>query len=281
MRPLTEAWIALWRARRKIGKPTKEAWEAERQRWIVTHAPGKSFIDVGGQLFLLGGRAFAAEEAGASAVTLLDAGEPFDEWYAERERRGSQIRFVQGDVHDPVTVQERAGPHDVVWCTGVIYHSPDPFGLLEQLRGITREYLYLGSHTIPEIPGVAQGCVFYPYLDDDSRQAYTRPHWGDTKGAWGIGTPFVETPMYGHGNFWWGITPSALRAMLKAARFEVVEEIRTHHSPWYTDIVARPVDRDPVLPPVDFYRRRGEARERGEALPPMDGYYDAERARDA
>ena len=55
--------------------------------------------------------------------------------------------------------------------------------------------------------------------------------------------------MLGHGNFWWGMTPSALRAMLRAARFEVVAVPRTHASPWYTDIVARPVDRDPVLPP--------------------------------
>ena len=188
------------------------------------------------------------------------------------------MRFVQGDVHDPVTIA-RTGVHDLVWCTGVIYHSPDPVGMLNQLREITGEYLFLGSHTIPELPGVKQGCVFYPYLDAGSRAAYTRPHWGGAAGAWGVGTPFVETPMHGHGNFWWGITPSALEAMLRAARFEVVDMPRTHSSPWYTDVIARPVDRDPVLPPVSYYRERGEAREAGEPLPPFEDYYEWRRGR--
>ena len=148
--------------------------------------------------------------------------------------------------------------------------------MLNHLREITREYLFLGTHSIPELPGVPQGCVFYPYLDDDARAAFTRPHWGDLSGGWGVGTPFVETPMLGHGNFWWGMTPSALRAMLRAARFEVVAEPRTHASPWYTDIVARPVDRDPVLPPVSYYRERGEARAAGERDPAARGLLRAD-----
>ncbi len=273
MRLLTETWIAAKRVRRKIGKPTKEQWEAQRTRWIEEHAPGRSFVDCGGVLFLGGGRAFAAEGAGATQVTLLDSNDAGPEWDALRESRNSSIRYVQGDIHDPVAL-ERAGVHDIVWCTGVLYHSADPVQMLNGLREITREYLFLGTHSIPELPGVSQGCVFYPYLDDDSRLAHTRAHWGDLSGGWGVGTPFVETPMLGHGNFWWGITPSALVAMLRAARFEVVDMPRNHATPWYTDVIARPVDRDPVLPPVSYYRERGEAREAGEEVPPFEGYYD-------
>jgi hypothetical protein len=47
---------------------------------------------------------------------------------------------------------------------------------------------------------------------------------GDPAMSIGLGTAFDERPMYGHGNFWFGITPSALRAMLPTARFEVVDE---------------------------------------------------------
>ncbi|MGI8624371.1 MAG: class I SAM-dependent methyltransferase [Solirubrobacteraceae bacterium] len=280
MRPLTETWIAAWRTWRKLGKPSKEAWDAARVSWIAEHAGGRSFVDVGGMLFLIGGRAFTAEEAGATDVTLLDAADEWDVWAQERERRGSSVRFVQGDVHDPVTL-ERVGVHDIVWCTGVLYHSPDPVLMLNRLRQITREYLFLGSHSIPELPGVEHGCVFYPYLDDDSRAAYRRPHWGDTTDAWGIGQPFVETPMLGHGNFWWGFSPSALVAMLRTARFEVVAMPRTHSTPWYTDIVARPVEADPLMPPESYYRERGEAREAGEEIPPLEGYYDWLRQRKA
>jgi hypothetical protein len=266
----TEAWIAAWRARRKIGKPTQEQWEAQRVQWIRDHAPGRSFADVGGVLFRAGGRALTAAEAGATAVTLIDASDPIE--------LPDAVRYVQGDVHDPV-VLERTGVHDVVWCTGVLYHSPDPVQMLNHLREITREYLFLGTHSIPELPGVPQGCVFYPYLEDDQREPFMRPHWGDLSGGWGVGTPFVETPMLGHGNFWWGMTPSAIRAMLRAARFEVVEEPRTHASPWWTDIVARPIERDPVLPPVSYYRERGEARAAGREVPPLENYWEWRRRR--
>jgi hypothetical protein len=276
---LTEAWILAARLRRKVGKPTQEQWEADRVAWIEQHAPGRSFADLGGMLFLAGGRAFAAEDAGATAVTLADAGEPFPQWFEERDRRASPMRFVQGDLHDPETIAA-IGRHDVVWCTGVIYHSPDPMWLLNQLREITGEYLFLGSHTIAEVPGLPQACVFYPYLSDAERRPLKRAYYGGAPGAWGVGTPFVETPMLGHGNFWWGITPSALCAMLEAARFEVVAVPRTHQSPWYTDVVARPVDRDPLLPPLDYYRRRGEHIARGEEPPPLEGYWDWARERE-
>ena len=273
MRVLTEAWIALNRARRRIGKPSQAAWHADRAAWIAANAPGRSFADVGGLFGIAGAIAFAAEEAGATAVTLVDAGDPQHTAFPdEREKRGSKVRFVQGDLHDPVTI-DAVGPHDVVWCTGVLYHTPNPVHQLTQLRLITRELLYLGSHTIPELPGIPQGCLFYPYLDDDARAALSRPH--DTpEGGLGIGVPFDDRPMLGHANFWWGITPSALRAMLRSARFEVVEERRPHDFPWYTEVVARPIDKDPLVPPPSYYRERGEARERGEPDLPFEDYYE-------
>lgn len=257
--------------RRRVGKPPPEEWEASRRRWVAEHAPGRSFADIGG-LFIGGRVSFAAEEAGASAVTLFDVG---DREYApayleEHDRRGSGVRYVQGDLHDDASV-EAVGPHDVVWCTGVLYHTPSPFHQLQQLRRITRELLYLGTHTIAEVPGVPQACLFYPYLDEGARRAIARAHW-KADGYVGVGTPIDERPMHGYANFWWGITPSALRAMLAAARFEVVAQPRLHASPFYVDIVARPVDEHPMLPPTDYFRRRREARERGEVLPWEDFY---------
>lgn len=272
----TEAWVTAARLRRKLrrGRPERSRLPADRLAWIAAHAAGRSFADVGG-LFNDGANAFAAEDAGAAAVTLLDAGdrELMPGFEAEHARRASAIRFVQGDLHDPVTI-ERLGPHAVVWCTGVLYHTPDPLGQLRALREVTRELLYLGTHTIPEVPGVPQACLFYPYLEDGDRAALARAY-ANPRGGLGIGVPFDDRPMTGYGNFWWGITPSALRSMLRAARFEVVEEHRPHDHPWMLDVVARPIDKDPLLPPVDYYRRRREAREQGRVLPHED-FYDTE-----
>jgi hypothetical protein len=269
---LTEAWIAAGRLRRKLGKPTVEEWVAGKQRWISEHAPGRSFADIGG-LLIDGATSFEAEAAGASAVTLFDVGdcEYAPGYEAEHRRRGSKVRYVQGDLHDPVAL-DQIGPHDLVWCTGVLYHSPHPLHQLMQLREITRELLFLGTHTIPEVPGVPQACLFYPHQSAATRRTLARAHHR-ADGYLGVGPPIDERPMFGYANFWWGITPSALRAMLATARFEVVEERRIHPSPWQTELVARPVDADPLLPPVGYFRERREARERGEELP-WEDYYE-------
>jgi hypothetical protein len=271
---ITESWVFLNRLRRRVGKPSPDEWLARRNSFIDTHAPGRSFLDVGGLFQLHGEVAFRAEAAGATEVTLFDAGDEDYGGFAER-RRDSKVRFVQGDFEEPQSV-ERIGPHDVVWCTGVVYHTPNPVLQLLHLREITKELLYLGARTIPEVPGFDQACVFYPYLGDRARRAHARPHW-EAEHLYAIGTPFDDRPMYGYGNCWWGITPSALRSMLATARFEVIEEVHPHDYPWLMDVIARPVDKDPVLPPRSYYRERGEARERGEPELPFDGYYDASR----
>ena len=224
--------------------------------------------------------AFAAEEAGASAVTCFDAGDPDLCAFAEKHRaRGSNVRFVQGDLEDPESVRD-IGPHDIVWCTGVIYHTPNPVRELMNLREITRELLYLGTHTIPEIPGFANACIYYPHLSEGARNPYAAGYkWaeGGPEAMLAIGTPVDDVPMRGHGNCWWGISLSALRAMFATARFEIVEERRIFPAPFYTEIVARPLPVDPMLPPLEYFRERGRARERGEGRWPFETYYDEQR----
>jgi hypothetical protein len=64
--------------------------------------------------------------------------------------------------------------------------------------------------------------------------------------------PVDRTPLMGYANTWWGISRSALRSMLDIARFELVEE--RQWSPFDMDVVVRPLDAEPVVPPVDAYR---------------------------
>ncbi len=58
------------------------------------------------------------------------------------------MRFVRGDLHDPATVAE-VGPHEVVWCSGVLYHAPNPVLTLQRLRELTTELLILQTMTLP------------------------------------------------------------------------------------------------------------------------------------
>lgn len=271
-------WSKSARVRRRSGgRPAKADWLPGQMRWIREHAPGRSFADVGGVFWREGEVAFAAEEAGAKAVTLFDLNDPDQTRVpAERERRGSNVRYVQGDLEDPGSVAE-LGPHDVVWCTGVLYHTPNPLRQLMHLREITRELLYLGTLTIPDIPGFPHACIYYPYLDAEERRPYAAGADWDRRvpeGLVGIGSDFDERPLQGYVNCWWGITQSALRAMLRTARFEIVEERPIFPAPYITEIVARPIDADPLLPPHDYFRTRARHRERtGEQLS-YEAYYE-------
>jgi hypothetical protein len=281
------AWSRAARRRhaRQVCCEPLESWEEQRLQWVREHAPGRSFADIGGLFKLVGDIAFLAEEVGASPVTLFDVGDPdlitaeYPEWgwfTKKKEDRGSNVRYVQGDLEDPESPR-RIGLHDVVFYSGVLYHTPNPMLQLLHLREITAELLYLSTLTIPEIPGFPQACVYYPYLDEEARRPYASGyHWaGDLLG---IGRPIDERPMFGFGNCYWGMTPSALRSMLRTARFEVVEE-RKLPVAFATELVCRPLPLDPLLPPVSYFRERAEARERGEERLAFETWYDEARAR--
>jgi SAM-dependent methyltransferase len=193
-------------------------------------APGRSVVDVGCMWSVDGAYCFVAEEAGATAVTGVDLMPASERFEAERSKRGSSVRFVQGDIHDPA-VAEAVGPHDLVWCSGVLYHAPNPLLTLERLRALCRERLVLRTATLPDLPGAPGACVFYPA----GGRAYAPAAGG--RRAIGLTEPFDRREAYG--NWWWGITPSALSGMLTASGF-ALEELQLE--PFLATAIARPSD---------------------------------------
>ena len=155
-----------------------------------------------------GALCFAAQDAGAGAVTGIDVMGPTPRFAAERERRGAAVRFVQGDVHDAAVVAE-VGVHDVVWCSGVLYHAPHPLLTLERLRALTGRTLLLATEVVREVRGRPRAAVFAPA--PGSHPAHTEPF----------------DPARGYVGWWWGLTPSAVLAMVEASGFAVAAEHRT------------------------------------------------------
>ena len=206
----------------------------DREALVRRHAAGASFCDVGCMWKVNGRIAFVAEEAGATVVTGVDVLPATEEFESERTRRGSAVRFVHGDLNDAVTVAE-VGPHEVVWCSGVLYHAPNPVLTLTRLRELTTELLILQTMTIPELPGVRQGVVFYPGLSDAERRLYHR--WGPSA-ARGLRDPAATEGEIAYEPWWWGFSASSLRAMLRVAGFEPYEEIG---DPFGVHVLARPV----------------------------------------
>jgi hypothetical protein len=188
-----------------------------REELIARHVGGRSFVDVGCMWTIDGALCFAAEDAGAASVTGVDVMAPTERFEAELRRRDSKVRFVLGDLHDPATVAA-VGRHDVVWCSGVLYHAPHPLLTLERLRELTGQTLLLATETVAETPGRRGTCVIAPGRDEHPN---AEPPAG---------------PNAGYGPWYWGISPSALRSMLTLSGFAVVEE---HRTPFHVTVVAR------------------------------------------
>ena len=188
--------------------------------YIRRLAPGQTFLDVGCMWGVNGEYSFVAESAGASGVTALDVFGPTPEFEQKRRERGSQVRFVLGDATDPRTIAA-IGPHDVVFCAGVLYHHPSPFDLLTALRQLCRTTLILRTSTIPEVDGLPNAAVFFPMLDEAARDTWNLKRLGLPHQE-GISNPFQ--PEQGYGNWFWGLSPSCLRSMLQVAGFHVEEQ---------------------------------------------------------
>lgn len=165
-----------------------------------------------------GALCFAAEDAGASRVTGLDVMAATPAFEAERARRGSAVRFVRGDLHDAATVAA-VGVHEVVWCSGVLYHAPHPLLTLERLRELTGQTLVLATEVLPEVRGRPRTATFAPA--PGAHPAHTEP----------------LDPARGYHGWWWGLAPSAVLAMLDASGFAVAEERRTR---FHLTVVATP-----------------------------------------
>jgi hypothetical protein len=188
-------------------------------------AAGKSFVDVGALWNVHGKIAFLAESSGASSITAVDLSEPTEEYLAEHERRHSKVRFVHGDLHDERVLSE-IGPHDVVWCAGVLYHCPDPVHTVECLKQITGETLVLSGATVPPIAGSRNGAVYFPALSDAERRAYDRAYGavtdqGSNAGRGALTGPFDAEESFI--NWWWGFSPATMAAIIESTGLRVVE----------------------------------------------------------
>jgi 2-polyprenyl-3-methyl-5-hydroxy-6-metoxy-1,4-benzoquinol methylase len=96
-----------------------------------------------------GAYAFHAHDAGAAAVTAPDVSAETPEFRAGNAERGNRVRFVQANVNDGA-VAETVSPHEVVFCSGVLYHVPNPILTLARLRALCADTLILDTATIPE-----------------------------------------------------------------------------------------------------------------------------------
>lgn len=203
-----------------------------RDEYISQVAKGKSFADVGGLWGTVSEKVSVAHSHGASALTMIDVASPADEeWRLFEERRRNlglpSVSCISGDV--VTLVETNSCPQfDVVHCSGVLYHIPDPVRLVAALRKITRDYLVLCSAVTAtkvesddgtlHVPDAA--ALFIPALQNRERailSSYWRRFVGDQ--ALGITAPQPSWQLDDFSPWWWLPTVEALKAICTVAGF--------------------------------------------------------------
>jgi hypothetical protein len=209
--------------------------------------PGRSFVDVGGLWGTVNERVSTALLAGATAAAMVDV-TPLDHplWQAfaarcaERGVAPDRYRRVHASLDDPRLPDMLGGPQDVVHCSGVLYHCPDPFGALRQLARLARRHVVVGSTTVPERIENGAGVVEFgegrvvavPALSGRTRAVVAR-HFADAGMAvHNINRPEPHPWLWPDGSWnyapwWWLWSAGTLRAMAEAAGLRVLEVFET------------------------------------------------------
>lgn len=225
-----------------------------RDRFLAGVVSGRSFADVGGLWGTVNERVSVAHRLGARSLTMIDAipeADPF--WAAFEERRGKLgVPLVTRVSSDIVRLAEAPNPplFDVVHCSGVLYHIPEPLRLLLSLKRITREHLVLTSlvarseypHAAGPLHVPEAACVFIPALEGAEKEAVAN-YWQGLVGDGAVGLT-RENPTWrleDFGPWWWLPRPAALRKLCQTAGFSLVETAEFWEGNAYTLLLsARP-----------------------------------------
>ena len=216
--------------------------EPIREGWIAEAVPGRTFAEVGGLWGVVNEQVTVAAAAGASELTMIDLapkGGPDDLWQSFesrlKEHDVSDVRCINGSVDDHAVVRE-AGSFDIVHCSGVLYHCPEPLHTLRNLCALTRDTLVLGTATMPETVTTSAGTVtvepgaamLVPAMTDSQRAVFGE--WLRENGglfAYGVnheidsGWGLDREGWIPHEAWWWFFTRDYVSALLDAAGFDV------------------------------------------------------------
>lgn len=204
-------------------------YENANSYWLTEHSKGKAVVDVGCMWGVTGDYSFLAEQSGASRVIGVDIYPAMPAFLEKKSTRNSRVTFVQGDINDPNTTaairgelqDDKRNPDglaDIVFCSGVLYHVPDPVYTVRQLGSLLQEdgQLILNTMTIPE-QAIPCSAVLLSGLDAGALARLAM-------GRQGVGLTSTFEPDKGYANWVWGMSASCVREILRISGFVVADE---------------------------------------------------------
>ena len=205
---------------------------------IRAEVAGARFADIGGLWGIVNEKVTVAARAGAASVTMVDLAVPGHDLWKQfrdhcRERGVSGVEELSGNIEDP-SFARKLTPFDVTYCSGVIYHAPNPYRMIECLRSVTRNTLILGSMTVPERISNEAGDLQFgggqvlsiPAASERERAILTRHFDSLSLEILNINRPgsypwVFDNRAFNYEPWWWLWTPETLGRMVEACGFRV------------------------------------------------------------
>jgi hypothetical protein len=226
-----------------------------KRHLIRKHAPGLSYVDIGGLWGTTGETVTTALDAGASRAVMADIQPPGGVWWQKFEAHCAE-RGVEGYEEMQVDIcapdaPERLGTFDFVHCSGVMYHVADLFRFVGNLVAVTNKYLLLSSVVMPDEIRGPTGVVRFgpdnayltPSLTTENKQII-----GDyltEKGlkAEGVNEPieFIRSGQPKFGPWWWLFSSEFMTRLVKLYGLKILAQGQTPQGNGYT-VLARVAD---------------------------------------
>lgn len=221
------------------------------ETWIASNVRGKTFADVGGiGVNAQNERITLASKAGAREATMIDI-RPGDyyEWDLFRERcRQEQVegyKWIDSmDINDPKLL-ERVGRFDIVHCTGIVYHLPNPVAGVVNLCRIVKDLLIINTVIAPPVISNEHGrlefpgntTLFMPGLSETERLILHTYYQAKFNDPIFMGIDYISPPLnaedpscpwFDNGEptcwpYWWLFTENSFTALVEMIGFKVID----------------------------------------------------------
>jgi hypothetical protein len=229
-----------------IKEKKMDAYEDVRDRYVAQTVLGKSFADVGGLYEIVKEKVSLARSEGAIRLALIDIEPPSCPWWEQMrthllKKKISDCEMISGNVRS-ISV----APFDVVYSSGILYHTPSPLDYLAALKQISKEFVILASTILPKrIPGPIDisfppGSVLYvPATPLEYRPQFNA--FFATCGRPNIFAQDQEPLQNWYGN-WWLPTSEALLGLCQGVGFEILnhQAIETDPTVGYAVLLRTP-----------------------------------------
>lgn len=120
--------------------------EDDRPGFVVSHygsIQDWSVLELGS---FEGGHAYQLEQAGANVIGIEANPHIFVRSLIAKNALGMKTKFLLGDFHRYIDGRDR---FDIIFCSGVLYHMPDPVGLIERMSKAT-DRVFIWTHYVDD-----------------------------------------------------------------------------------------------------------------------------------